>query len=168
MVEKGHPHPSVVAQCRLLSIPRSMFYHRPAGETAGNLALMRMIDRQFMETPFSGVQQMTWHLRNEGHALNPKRVRRLMRLMGPMPIYRKPNTGRPAKGRRPFPYLLRGLTIDRPNQVWCADIAYIHMRRGVRDLSRTGGVRCLTLPRGGHGLAQPPGAGVAAVEHAGG
>ena len=78
---------------------------------------MGVIDRQFMETPFFGVRQMAWHLRNEGHAVNPKRVRRLMRIMGLMPIYRKPNTSKPAKGRRPFPYLLRGLTIDRPNQV---------------------------------------------------
>ena len=130
MVEKGHSRLSVATQCRLLSIPRSTFYHRPAGETAENLALMVLIDRQFMETPFYGVRQMTWHLRNEGHAVNPKRVRRLMRLMGLMPIYRKPNTSKPAKGRRPFLYLLRGLTIDRPNQVWCADITYLPMRRG--------------------------------------
>ena len=130
MVEKGHPRLSVAAQCRLLSIPRSTFYHRPAGETAGNLALMQIIDRQFMETPFFGVRQTTWYLRNEGHAVNPKRVRRLMRLMGLMPICRKPNTSKPAKGRQPYPYLLRGLTIDRPNQVWCADITYLPMRRG--------------------------------------
>jgi putative transposase len=130
MVEKGHPQLSVGAQCRLLSIPRSTFYHHPVGESAENLGLMALIDRQFMETPFYGVRQMTWHLRNEGHAVNPKRVRRLMRLMGLMPIYRKPNTSRPAKGRRPYPYLLRGLTIDRPNQVWCADITYLPMRRG--------------------------------------
>ncbi len=130
MVEKGRPGLSIGAQCRLLSIPRSTFYHRPAGESAENLALMALIDRQFMETPFYGVRQMTWHLRNEGHAVNPKRVRRLMRLMGLMPIYRRPNTSKPAKGRQPYPYLLRGLTIDRPNQVWCADITYIPMRRG--------------------------------------
>ena len=89
----------------------------PGGETAENVAPMRIIDRQFMETPFYGVRQMTWHLRNEGHALNPERVRRLMRLMSLMPIYRKPNISKPAKGRRPFLYLLRGLMIDRPNQV---------------------------------------------------
>ena len=130
MVEKDHPRLSVAAQCRLLSIPRSTFYHRPAGEMAENLALMALIDRQFMETPFYGVRQMTWHLRNEGHAVNLKRVRRLMRLMGVMPIYRRPNTSRPAKGRQPFPYLLRWLAIDRPNQVWCADITYLPMRRG--------------------------------------
>ena len=130
MVEKGRPGLSIGAQCRLLSIPRSTFYHRPAGESAENLALMALIDRQFMETPFYGVRQMTWHLRNEGHAVNPKRVRRLMRLMGLMPIYRRPNTSKPAKGRQPYPYLLQGLTIDRPGQVWCSDITYLPMRRG--------------------------------------
>ena len=130
MVEKGRPGLSIGAQCRLLSIPRSTFYHRPAGESAENLALMALIDRQFMETPFYGVRQITWHLRNEGHAVNPKRVRRLMRLMGLMPIYRRPNTSKPAKGRQPYPYLLQGLTIDRPGQVWCSDITYLPMRRG--------------------------------------
>ncbi|MEM6942267.1 MAG: hypothetical protein AAF565_00765, partial [Pseudomonadota bacterium] len=75
MVEKGHSRLSVAAQCRLLSIPRSSFYHRPAGETVENLALMQIIDRQFMETPFFGVRQMTWYLRNEGYAVNSKRVR---------------------------------------------------------------------------------------------
>jgi len=130
MVEKDHPQLSVAAQCRLLLIPQSTFYHQPAGESAENLGLMALIDRQFMETPFYGVRQMTWHLRNEGHAVNPKRIRRLMRLMSLMPIYRRPNTSRPAKGRQPYPYLLRGLTIDRPNRVWCADITYLPMRRG--------------------------------------
>jgi len=86
MVEKDHPQLSVAAQCRLLLIPRSTFYHQPAGESAENLGLMALIDRQFMETPFYGVRQMTWHLRNEGHAVNPKRIRRLMRLMSLMPI----------------------------------------------------------------------------------
>jgi hypothetical protein len=81
MVEKDHPGLSVAAQCRLPSIPRSTFHHRPVDERAENLALMRMVDRQFMETPFYGGRQMTWHLRNDGHAMNPKRVRRLMRLM---------------------------------------------------------------------------------------
>jgi len=80
MVDKDYPRQSVAAQCRLLSIPRSTFYHRPAGETAENLALMQVIDRPFMETPFFGARQMTWHLGNEGQTVNPKRVRRLMRL----------------------------------------------------------------------------------------
>ena len=130
MVDHDHPELSIGAQCRLLSISRSSFYYAPVGESDKNLALMARIDRQFLETPFYGVRQMTWHLRNEGHAVNPKRVRRLMRLMGLMPIYRRPNTSRPAKGRQPFPYLLRGLDIDRPDQVWCADITYLPMRRG--------------------------------------
>src|SRR5690554_6326278 len=91
---------------------------------------MRQIDEQFLETPFFGVRQMTWHLRNDGHLVNEKRIRRLMRLMGLMPIYQKPNTSRPAKGHKTYPYLLRGLRVDRPNQVWCSDITYIPMRRG--------------------------------------
>ena len=83
---------------------------------------MAEIDRQFLETPFYGAQQMTWHLRTAGHRVNIKRVRRLMRLMGLMPIYRQPRTSIPAKGHKLYPYLLRGIRIDRPNQVWCADI----------------------------------------------
>lgn len=130
MVEKDHPRLSVGAQCRLLSISRSSFYYAPKGETELNLGLMRLIDKQFLETPFYGVRQMTWHLRAEGHAVNEKRIRRLMRLMGLMPIYQRPNTSRKAKGRRTWPYLLRGLSIDRPSQVWCADVTYVPMRRG--------------------------------------
>ena len=86
MVEKNHPSLSVGAQCRLLSISRSSFYHEPAVETDQNLGLMRLIDRQFLDTPFYGVRQMTWHLQNEGHGVNQKRIRRLMRLMRLMPI----------------------------------------------------------------------------------
>ena len=86
MIDRSHPALSVGAQCRLLSISRSSFYYAPQGETSVNLALMQLIDRQFLETPFYGVQQMTWHLRNEGHAVNVKRIRRLMRLMRLMPI----------------------------------------------------------------------------------
>ena len=84
-------------------------------------------DKQFLEIPFYGVRQMTWHLRNEDHLVNEKRIRRLM---GLMPIYQKPNTSKAAKGHKIYPYLLRGLRVDRPNQVWCADITYLPMRRG--------------------------------------
>ena len=100
------------------------------GESAENLALMAEIDRQFLETPFYGVRQMRWHLRARGHRVNVKRVRRLMRLMGLMPIYRKPRTSVPAPGHKIYPYLLRGVMIDRPNQVWCADITYIPLAKG--------------------------------------
>ena len=130
MIERSHPTLSVGAQCRLLSISRSSYYYAPLGETEMNLTLMRLIDRQFLETPFYGVQQMTWHLQNEGHAVNVKRIRRLMRLMRLMPIYQKPNTSKPAKGHKSYPYLLGGLRVDRPGQVWCADITYLPMCRG--------------------------------------
>ena len=130
MIEPGNPELSIGKQCQLLSISRSSIYYRPKGETAKNLALMRQIDEQFLETPFFGVRQMTWHLRNGGHLVNEKRIRRLMRLMGLMPIYQKPNTSKAAKGHKIYPYLLRGLRVDRPNQVWCADITYLPMRRG--------------------------------------
>ena len=130
MIERSHPTLSVGAQCRLLSISRSSFYYELMGETAMNLDLMVKIDKQFLETPFYGVRQMTWHLQNEGHAVNEKRIRRLMRLMRLMPIYQKPDTSRPAKGHKTYPYLLGGLRVERPNQVWCADITYLPMRKG--------------------------------------
>ena len=130
MIEPDHPALSIGAQCCLLSISRSSFYYSPLGETDTSLALMLLIDKQFLDTPFYGVCQMTWHLRNEGHPVNEKRIRRLMRLMGLMPIYQTPNTSKPAKGHKTYPYLLRGLRVERPNQVWCADITYIPMKRG--------------------------------------
>ena len=130
MIEPNLPGLSVGKQCALLSISRSSFYYEPKGESEMNLDLMRLIDKQFLETPFYGVRQMTWHLRNEDHLVNEKRIRRLMRLMGLMPIYQKPNTSKAAKGHKIYPYLLRGLRVDRPNQVWCADITYLPMRRG--------------------------------------
>ena len=130
MIRPDHPHLSIARQCRLVSISRSSYYHEARGESAENLALMALIDRQFLETPFYGARQMTWHLRAAGHLVNVKRVRRLMRLMGLMPIYRVPRTSVPAKGHKTYPYLLRGLEIARPNQVWCADITYIPLAKG--------------------------------------
>ncbi len=130
MIEPDHPHLSIGKQCRLLSISRSSFYYSPLGETDTNLTQMRVIDKQFLDTPFYGVWQMTWHLRNGGHPVNEKRIRRLMRLMGLMPIYQTPNASKPAKGHKTYPYLMGGLRVDRPGQVWCADITYIPMQRG--------------------------------------
>ncbi len=130
MIEPKLPGLSVGKQCALLAISRSSFYYEPKGETDMNLDLMQKIDKQFLETPFYGVRQMTWHLRNEGHLVNEKRIRRLMRLMCLMPIYQKPNTSKAAMGHKIYPYLLRGLRVVRPNQVWCSDITYLPMRRG--------------------------------------
>jgi putative transposase len=130
MIDRDHPRLSVVRQCARVLINRSGLYHEPAGETALNLALMRLIDAQFMETPWYGSRQMARHLRREGHVIGRKRVRRLMTVMGLVPIYQRPRTTIPHPEHRIHPYLLRDLTIDRPNQVWCTDITYIPMRRG--------------------------------------
>ena len=130
MIQPDHPKLSIAQQCRLASLGRSTFYYVPRGESVENLGLMVEIDRQFLETPFYGARQMTWHLKAEDHAVNVKRVRRLMRLIGLMPIYRQPRTSIPAKGHKLYPYLLRGVRIDRPNQVWCADITYIPLAKG--------------------------------------
>jgi putative transposase len=119
-----------VRQCELVAISRSGFYHRPAGETALNLELMRLIDAQFLETPWYGSRQMARHLRHEGYGAGRKRVRRLMARMGLAPIYQRPRTTVPHPEHRVFPYLLRDLVIGRPNQVWRADITDLPMRRG--------------------------------------
>jgi putative transposase len=130
MIEPEHPTLSVVRQCELVSISRSSFYYQPVGETAENLGLMRLIDAQFLETPWYGSRQMARHLRRDGHEVGRKRVRRLMALMGLVPIYQRPRTTVPNPEHRVWPYLLRGMVIDRPNQVWCTDLTYIPMRRG--------------------------------------
>jgi putative transposase len=130
LVDADHHALSIVRQCELLSMSRSGFYYQPVGETAENLALMRLIDAQFLETPWYGARQMARHLRRAGHAVGRKRMRRLMGLMGLVPIYQRPRTTVPHPEHVVRPYLLRGLVIDRPNQVWCADITYIPMSRG--------------------------------------
>jgi putative transposase len=130
MIEPAHGRLSIARQCDLVSISRSSFYYAPAGETPLNLALMRLIDEQFLETPFYGARQMARHLRRQGFVVGRKRVRRLMARMGLAAIYQKPRTSEPNPAHPVYKYLLRGLTIDRPGQVWCADITYIAMRRG--------------------------------------
>ena len=130
MIELEHPSLSVVRQCELVLISRSGFYYQPVGETAENLGLMRLIDAQFLETPWYGSRQMARHLRRDGHEVGRKRIRRLMALMGLVPIYQRPRTTVPNSEHRIWPYLLRGMVIDRPNQVWCTDLTYIPMRRG--------------------------------------
>ena len=130
LVEPDHGQLSIARQCQLLSIRRSAYYYQPVGESSRNLELMRLIDEQYLETPWFGARQMTRHLRREGHAVNRKRIGRLMQLMGLSAIYQKPNTSKPHPQHKIYPYLLRDLKIDRPNQVWCADISYIPVRRG--------------------------------------
>ena len=129
-IERNHPRLSLRRQCRLLSLSRSVLYYRPVGESAENLMLMRLIDEQFLETPWYGARQMARWLRRQGHAVGRHRVRRLMRKMGLTPIYQPPKTSQPHPEHKVYPYLLKGLEIARPNQVWCADITYIPMRRG--------------------------------------
>jgi putative transposase len=118
MVEPPTRGLSVGKQCKLLSISRSSFYYEPKGESGDEPRSDAPDRQQFLGDAVLGVRQMTWHLRNEGHLVNEKRIRRLMRLMGLMPIYQKPNTSKAAKGHKTYPYLLRGLRVDRPNQVW--------------------------------------------------
>lgn len=130
MIEADHPRLSLARQCALVSISRSAFYYRPAGETPLNLALMRLIDEVFLETPWYGSRQMARHLRRQGYTVGRKRVRRLMARMGLAAIYQQPRTTVPHPEHRTYPYLLRGLRIERPDQVWCSDITYIPMRRG--------------------------------------
>ncbi len=130
MIRRDHPGLSLSRRCRLLSISRSSFYYAPKGESPENLALMRRIDELFMKYPFYGSRQMVRQLLREGIAVSRHRVRRLMRLMGLEAIYQAPRTSTPHPAHRVYPYLLNGLAIDRPDQVWCADITYIPVQRG--------------------------------------
>lgn len=130
MITPDHPSLSVSRQCKLVSISRSSFYHAPRGESPENLALMRRIDELFLKYPFYGSRQLVRQLRREGIGAGRHRVRRLMRLMGLEAIYQAPRTSAPHPAHRIYPYLLRGMTIDRPNQVWSADITYIPVQRG--------------------------------------
>ena len=114
----------------LLSIARSSFYRTACGESEMNLTLMRLIDEQFLECPWYGSRQMARHLCRQGFSVGRKRIRRLMHKMGLVPIFQKPRTSKPCAEHKIHPYLLRDLAIDRPNQVWCADVTYIQMKRG--------------------------------------
>ena len=130
MIEREHASLSLTRQCRLLELSRSSVYYRPVGESAQTLALMRRIDELYLQYPFYGSRQMVRHLAREGVRVGRHRVRRLMRLLGLEAIYRKPRTSVANPEHRVYPYLLRGLTIERPNQVWCADITYIPVQGG--------------------------------------
>ena len=126
----GHPDISLRRQCQLLGLPRSSFYYQPAGETTENLSLMRLIDGQYTKTPFYGSRRMTACLERQGYEINRKRVQRLMRKMGLEALYPRPNTSQSKPTHRIYPYLLRGVSITRPNQVWSSDITYVPMPQG--------------------------------------
>ena len=130
MIETTHPTLSIRRQCDLIGLNRATFYHQPAGETPLNLALMRVIDQEYTRTPFYGYRKMTVRVKQRGYAVNRKRVARLMRKMGLQAIYPRPRTSIPDQQHKKYPYLLRGLTITHPNQVWSADITYVPMLQG--------------------------------------
>jgi putative transposase len=130
MMDREHPELSLVRQCSLLGVSRSSLYYQPVPDSAEDLELMALMDRQYLKTPFYGSRKMTAWLRSQGYQVNRKRVRRLMRVMGLQAIYRRPNTSKPAPDHQVYPYLLKGLEINRVNQVWTADITYIPMARG--------------------------------------
>ena len=157
MVDRRHRRLSVVRQCQLLGISRSSFYYRAKGTSPQDLTLMREMDRQYLETPFYGSRRMKACLDRRGKPVSRKRVQRLMRAMGLRAIYRQPRTSQPAPDRQVYPYLLRDMTITRPNQVWAADITYLPMAGP-----------WIPLPGGHHGLAQPLRGGLAIVQHPGG
>jgi len=120
----------MVRQCTLLDISRSSLYYHPKEISEEDLTLMKLIDRQYLVTPFYGARKIAAWLKGKGQMVNRKRVRRLMQLMGIKAVYRRPRTSKPGLGHKIYPYLLDGMAITRPNQVWAADITYIPMARG--------------------------------------
>jgi len=130
MIEPAHPRISVVRQCELLGLARSSLYYEPCRESPYNEALLRLLDEQYLRTPFYGVARMTASLQRQGYAVNPKRVRRLLRLMGLEAVYPKPRLSVSGPASKIYPYLLREVAIIRPDQVWAADITYIRRYRG--------------------------------------
>lgn len=130
MIDPNHAEISIRRQCELLGLNRATFYYQAASETPEDLMLMALIDKQYTRMPFYGWPRMTAFLRREGYAVNHKRVQRLMGLMGLQAIYPKPHTSIPARDHKVYPYLLRGLVITRPDQVWSSDITYIPLPGG--------------------------------------
>jgi len=130
MIDRNHTRISISRQCKLLGLSRSAYYYRAFPESAENLKYMLLMDKKYFDRPYYGVERMWAYLRSLNYEINIKRVRRLLRLMGLEAIYPKPNLSKPASGHKIYPYLLRGLEINRINQVWSIDITYIPMKRG--------------------------------------
>ena len=131
LIEPHHPQISIARQCELLGLPRSTYYYHSQGESPQNLHLMRLLDEKYTDTPYYGIRRMTAWLRNEGYNVNHKRVARLLRKMGLEAIYPKPRTTVPHPEHRIYPYLLRGVEVNRTNQVWSTDITYIRLHSEV-------------------------------------
>lgn len=129
LIRRDHPVLGLSRQCQILSISWSSLYYAPRGESTENLALMRRIDALFLKYPFYGSRQMTRQLRPDGIRVGRHRIRRLVRLMGLEAIYQAPRTSQPHPEHRVYPYRLKGLAIERPGHVWCADITYILLKR---------------------------------------
>ena len=131
MIEHDGCPLSIRAQCTLLGVNRSMLYYPPCGLKTSDVAVMHLMDEQYTRMPYYGVERMTAWLHRLGIRIGHNRVRRLLRLMGLEAVYPKPRLSRPGgPGHRLWPYLLRGVAVDRPNQVWAADITYIRLWRG--------------------------------------
>jgi len=130
LIEPEHPEVTIAEQCDLLGLARSSYYYQPVGETEENLHLMRLLDEQYTRTPFYGILRMTAWLKTQGYAVNEKRVARLLQLMGLEAIYPKPRLSISDPNAHRYPYLLKGLSIERVNQVWSTDITYIRTTRG--------------------------------------
>lgn len=130
MIEPDHPKLSLSAQCRVLNISRSTLYYKPLPASGETLGLMKSIDKLFTKYPFFGSRQIAVSLARDGIKVGRHRVRRLMRLMGLEAVYKRPKTSQPHPAHPVFPYLLKGMEITRPNQVWCSDITFIPVSRG--------------------------------------
>ena len=130
MIDKTHSVLSIVNQCRLLGLHRSGLYYKSCAENEENLVIMRLLDEQYYKTPFYGVRKLTVWLKKQDFKVNRKRVKRLMDLMGWQTLYRYKSTSEPDKQNRLYPYMLKGLKIERINQAWAMDITYVPMRKG--------------------------------------
>ena len=130
LIDRHDPALPVTRQCGLLTVSRSSVYRPPAPASDEDLAIMALIDRQYLARPYYGSRRMAAWLATQGHPVNRKRVQRLMRLIGLVAVYQRPNTSKPAAAHKVYPYLLGGLSIERVNQVWCSDITYIPMAKG--------------------------------------
>ena len=132
-IKPGHQTLSVSSQCKLLALPRSSYYRAGSGlslESDGNLRLMALIEEEYTRHPFYGTRKMRDYLQRKGLTVNRKRVQRLMRIMGIQSVAPKPYTSMPRKGHKVYPYLLRGLDINLPDQVYCSDITFLRMPGG--------------------------------------